>query len=205
MCARKADPPEVRARKEAAIKQAALKFFSEKGFHTATTSEITESAGIAKGTLYWYFKTKEDLAFALVSDMLSAFLQLVQDVRDSDGPVTARFQRLAKQLASLYLVEKDYCRLLWKFRADHHFIFSPDYKDKVTSYYRELLESLKAMIDEGTRKGEFRKVDSRHWAYVMLGITEGLELEWLENEDDFNLDKALREVMDLLLENLKKK
>lgn len=204
MCARKADPPEVRARKEAAIKQAALKFFSEKGFHTATTSEITDSAGIAKGTLYWYFKTKEDLAFALVSDMLSAFLQLVQSVRDSDGPVTARFQRLAKQLASLYMVEKDYCRLLWKFRADHHFIFSPDYKDKVTTYYRELLEALKAMIDEGIRKGEFRKVDSRHWAYVMLGITEGLELEWLENEDDFDLDKAFREVMDLVLANLKK-
>ncbi len=204
MCARKADPPEVRARKEAAIKQAALKFFSEKGFHTATTSEITESAGIAKGTLYWYFKTKEDLAFALVSDMLSAFLALVQEVRDADGPVTARFQSLAKRLAALYQEEKDYCRLLWKFRADHHFMFSPDYVDKVTTYYRELLEALKAMIDEGVRKGEFRKVDSRHWAYVMLGITEGLELEWLENEEDFNLDKAFREVMDLLLGHFKK-
>jgi AcrR family transcriptional regulator len=205
MCARKADPPEVKARKEAAIKQAALKYFSEKGFHTATTSEITQAAGIAKGTLYWYFRTKEDLAFALVSDMLSAFLGVVQSMRDEGGPVIPRFQRLAEEVSALYLEEKDYCRLLWKFRADHHYVFSLDYQERVTRYYQDLLQALADMFNQGIKGGEFRKIDARHWAFILLGITEGLELEWLENEDEFDMDKAFREVMGILLEHLKKK
>ncbi len=204
MCARKADPPEVRASKEAAIKLAALKFFSEKGFHTATTSEITEAAGIAKGTLYWYFRTKEDLAFALVSDMLSAFLQVVEDIRDSEGPVADKFRELARQVADLYLEEKDYCRLLWKFRADRHYIFSSDYQERVARYYDDLIGALTDMLNQGIKNGEFRKMDSRHWAFITLGITEGLELEWLENEDDFDMGKAFTEMMDVLLTKWKK-
>ena len=75
MCAQ-SRVPEMKARKRA-IKQAALKYFSEKGFHSATTSEITQAAGIAKGALYCSLSDKEDLAFALVSDMLSRFLGVI--------------------------------------------------------------------------------------------------------------------------------
>ncbi len=204
MCARKADPPEIRAIKEGKIKQAAIKFFSEKGFHAATTGEITEAAGIAKGTLYWYFNTKEDLAFALVSDMLDEFKKLVEEIRDAKGSATARFRKLAVRAAELYEQEKAYCRLLWKFRADQHYVFSPDYVQKVRTYYDAILKALADIIDQGIRSGEFRRMNSRHWAFVILGITEGLELEWLENEDEFDMGKAFREMMEMLLAHFRK-
>ena len=43
------------------ILQAAAEVFAEKSFHAATISEITNRAGVAKGTLYWYFPGKEEL------------------------------------------------------------------------------------------------------------------------------------------------
>lgn len=48
-------------RKEDKIYEAALQLFTEKGFHGTPTSEIAKTAGVANGTLFHYFKTKEDL------------------------------------------------------------------------------------------------------------------------------------------------
>ncbi len=52
--------------REAAFKRAALKVFSSKGYHKTTMSEVAMEAGFGKGTLYWYWNSKEELYFALV-------------------------------------------------------------------------------------------------------------------------------------------
>ena len=47
----------------------------------------------------------------------------------------------------------------------------------MTRYYQDLLQALADMLNQGIKRSEFRKIDSRHWAFIILGITEGLELE----------------------------
>jgi len=70
----KAERPVEKAATEQAIKVAALKLFSEKGFYSTSTRDLTEAAGVSKGTLYWHYGSKEEVAFSLVSDMLGDFL-----------------------------------------------------------------------------------------------------------------------------------
>jgi AcrR family transcriptional regulator len=47
--------------KKAALLKAALKLFTERGFHGTSTAQISKEAGVATGTLFNYFPTKEDL------------------------------------------------------------------------------------------------------------------------------------------------
>jgi AcrR family transcriptional regulator len=191
-------PNPVKELRENQIKEAALRLFSEKGFHNTTISEIASAAGLGKGTVYWYWNSKEELAFSLVSDMLSAFLDLVERASKKDGPVMQRLEKLVDDLADLYDHEKDYCRLLLKFRADRHYTFNPDYIEKVISYYVRMRGAIADLIEQGIKRGELMKVDSRFMAFVFLGIVEGLELEWLENEDEFSLREGLKAVLDLI-------
>ncbi|MBU1670610.1 MAG: TetR/AcrR family transcriptional regulator [Actinobacteria bacterium] len=197
-------PVEQRAASEQAIKKAALRLFSEKGFYSTSTRELTEAAGVSKGTLYWHFRSKEEVAFSLVSDMLGDFLGLVERARDEEGPVIDRMERLVGAVAALYYQETDYLRLLWKFRADRHYIFSPEYTEKVTSYYVRIRKSLESVIEQGIASGEFREVDSKQMAFIMLGITEGLEVEWLENEAEFSMSDALEVTMAMLMDSMRK-
>lgn len=197
--------PAEKAANEQAIKKAALKLFSEKGFYSTSTRELTEAAGVSKGTLYWHWKSKEEVAFSLVSDMLGDFLELIERARDEKGPVIERMERLAAAVADLYYKETDYLRLLWKFRADRHYIFSPDYTEKVTSYYVRIRKGLESLVEQGMKSGEFRKVDSKQMAFIILGITEGLEVEWLENEAEFSMREALEVTMGMLFTSLRKK
>jgi len=194
----------VKELRENQIKEAALKLFSERGFYGTTITQIAEAAGLGKGTIYWYWKSKEELAFSLVEDMLSAFLELIVTAGEEQGSFEERFAKLVKGVAELYVVEKEHCRLLWKFRADRHYIFDPDYTTKVTAYYLRMREAIADLICQGVESGELRDIDPQLAAFVLLGITEGLEVEWLENEDDFDLKKGLEMVFTNLIQGLKR-
>ena len=188
--------------REEQIKNAAIRLFSEKGFHNASMQDIASAAGLGKGTLYWYWKSKEELAFSLVSDMLAAFLSLIEETRDANGSVIDRLRKLAGEISGLYELEKDYCRLLLKFRADRHYTFRADYIGKVMKYYARMRLAISDLIRQGIDTGEFIEVDTEHFAIVILGMVEGLEIEWLENEDTFSIQRGLNTVLDLLVKGL---
>ena len=188
-------PNPMKETREKQIKDAALKLFSEKGFHNTTMAEIALTAGLGKGTLYWYWKSKEALAFSLVSDMLSAFLALIEETGDCEGNVIKRLEMLAQKVADLYQQEKEYCRLLLKFRADRHYTFNPNYIEKVMNYYVRMRSAIASLLEQGIKTGEFKKVDSQFMAFIILGVVEGLELEWLENEEEFSMHKGLETVL----------
>lgn len=76
-----------------AIIDAGLRLFAEQGFSATTVDQITAAAGVAKGTFYYYFKTKEDLALAGLIPVLEA----------AEAELTGRAQEpFAQQLAALF-------------------------------------------------------------------------------------------------------
>jgi TetR/AcrR family transcriptional regulator len=200
--ARRENP--VKELREKQIKEAALKLFSEKGFHNTTITQISQAADLGKGTIYWYWKSKEELAFSLVEEMLADFVRLIEGARDGEGTVVERFQGLVAEVAQLYEREMDYLRLLWKFRVDRSYIFSEDYTKRVASYYLRMRKAMEDMIEEGIRKGELRRMDPKRLAFTLLGIAEGLELEWLENEEEFSMRDALPEIMGIVVDGLRR-
>ncbi|MDY6796278.1 MAG: helix-turn-helix domain-containing protein [Actinomycetota bacterium] len=74
---------------EEQTKRSALGLFSKKGFQNTTVAEIAESAGLSKGLIYWYWDSKEKIAFSLVREMLSEFLKTIENARDRDGSFIA--------------------------------------------------------------------------------------------------------------------
>jgi len=190
--------------REKQIKEAALRLFSEKGFHNTTITQVSQAAGLGKGTIYWYWRSKEELAFSLVEDMLRDFVLIIEAAKDAGGPVAERLERLVAEVGELYYRETDYLRLLWKFRADRSYIFSRDYTDKVSSYYMRMREALEDLLEQGIRGGEFREMDTKRMAFILIGIVEGLELEWLENEEELSMRDALREIMGMVFASIVK-
>jgi len=129
---------------------------------------------------------------------------IIEAAKDAGGPAGERLERLVAEVGELYYRETDYLRLLWKFRADRSYIFSRDYTDKVSSYYIRMREALEDMLEQGIRGGEFREMDTKRMAFILIGIVEGLELEWLENEEELSMRDALREIMGMVFASIGK-
>jgi AcrR family transcriptional regulator len=92
-----------RERTRRAILQAALALFSKKGFHRTATKEISRKAGIAEGTLFNYFRTKEDLALYFFEQELGNLMESYRADR--------RLQRAALPEKLFAIVQRDLARM----------------------------------------------------------------------------------------------
>src|SRR3954447_601704 len=75
----------LRQKRTELILETAEEILSKKGYHATSMDEIAAQTGVAKGTLYQHFPTKEDLFFALIEQALAQFEHMVQEVANSSS------------------------------------------------------------------------------------------------------------------------
>src|SRR5256886_8442852 len=91
--------------KRARIIDAAIKVFAERGFHTATVAEIARAAGVADGTIYLYFKSKDDLLLRLFDEKMTALLAEVKAALAQERSAAEKLKRFIQ--LHLALVERN--------------------------------------------------------------------------------------------------
>jgi TetR/AcrR family fatty acid metabolism transcriptional regulator len=192
--------------REAAFKQAALKVFSSKGYHKTTMSEVAMEAGFGKGTLYWYWNSKEELYFSLVEESHSEFMALVRETAERDGNALEKLLWLGNEVTELHYRHRDYTKLSWKMRAEEAEAFSLEYVERLHCNSGEIKEKLAEIISQGIEEGLLPPLDPYYLACMLLGLMEGMEIQWLEEPDSFDLRTAMQMVMqlsELLVKNVK--
>jgi AcrR family transcriptional regulator len=139
------------ARREA-ILAAALDEFSARGFEAARLDDVARRAGIAKGTIYLYFRDKESLFQDLVRDMLTPVVGTIEAMGEADLP----FRALADRIADFFVREvyetrrRDVIRLM--------IAEGPRFPKLAEFYYREVLSriiaAMRAVLARAAARGE---------------------------------------------------
>ncbi|HLG94189.1 MAG TPA: TetR/AcrR family transcriptional regulator [candidate division Zixibacteria bacterium] len=93
------------------ILNAAEKVFFEKGLAMATMDEIAERAELSKGTLYLYYKSKEDLYLAIICRGHQILLKMFQEAASTGEPTTQLLQNLGEAYYAFYKRHHDYFRM----------------------------------------------------------------------------------------------
>lgn len=151
--------PRFRRRKEdrpAEIAEAALAVFSTKGYDAARVDDVARRAGVSKGLLYLYFRTKEELFKAVIRKFISPRVEALENaVRDSELSAEAflrgPFLDFAKQ------IPKSPARVLVRLIVAE----GPKHPDLVAFYWDNVvshgLYAIRALIARGVKNGEFRE------------------------------------------------
>jgi TetR/AcrR family fatty acid metabolism transcriptional regulator len=146
--------------------EAALRVTSRKGVSGATMQEIADAAGIAKGTLYLYFKTREDLVHRSAEHALSGLVGALGGALAEPGAFRERLRRLVQLMIGFFHENRDFLRLYLSTsqgdggaRPGRH------------SLYERHLRQLSAFLEEAMRKREIRPSDPERLA---LFVTEGI-------------------------------
>jgi TetR/AcrR family fatty acid metabolism transcriptional regulator len=188
--------------REQTFRKAALKIFSSKGYHKTTMAEVAVEAGFGKGTLYWYWESKEELYFSLIEEMHGEFLELVKEATEREGSALEKLQWLGGEIVDLYYKDRDYCKLSWKMRAEELETFSSQYVDRLYQYINQTKQNLREIIAQGIEEGLIPPVDAYYAACLLLGLVEGMEIQWLEDSQAFDLRTAMEIVMRLFADTL---
>ena len=200
-------PTRWRRRKEARpdeILAAALESFAERGFAATRLEDVAARAGISKGTLYLYFKGKEELFKAVVRATLVPNLARVEALAATfEGPSAQLLERLLLTIAGVVGSRVGAIPKLVIAEAGNFPDLARFYLDEVV---RRGLRLIGAILRRGIERGEFRAVDVDHAVFCVIApmLIAALWKNSFEAHADAPLDaQALaRAHLDLLLRGL---
>ena len=193
--------------KKMEIIHAAIKIFSEKGMVKAKIDDIANEAGIGKGTIYEYFRSKEEI----FTSGFHMFFQGMQDqietaLNSTTDPVEQLKLLIDHSLKSFLQHGSDLAMIMMDFWAegirnkDEKILSSIDLR----KIYHEFRIIIQAIINNGIEQGIFRQVDSQHVASLMIGSLDGIMLQWIMDHKAIDLDKVTDSAIDLFINCLYK-
>lgn len=162
--------------KRTRLLEAALQLFVEFGFHNTPTSKIAKQAGIANGTLFYFFPTKDDLVKALYTDIKSR--------------MTAHISERIRDEKSLREIMKGYytASLFWaqeyrtEFRFMEQFNSSPYLNKIAEEEIRRNLEPVQQLLQQGIQEQVLKPLDVDLILTLVSGHIFGLNKYLLDKE-----------------------
>jgi len=186
--------------KRASIARAAIEIFAEKGFHQARVSDVALRAGVADGTIYLYFKSKEDLLLSIFEDSMDLLLNGIQvaliGIHDPLEKlrvfVRYHFAQVQEHKAVSEVLQVE-LRLSKKFLKDYR-------PEKLWAY----LGVLGAILEEGKTKGVVREsVDPFVQMWAIFGSLDELAMQWvLAKKKKFDLSFAAAQVAETFIRGI---
>ena len=181
---------------------AALELFSKKGFHNVSMHEIAHNADFAIGTVYKFFKNKEDLYKSLVIAKAHEIHETLKEVLDKKGDPLVVLRNYIAAKGAVFAENVESVRLYFAETRGASYNIKAGLDQDIQSLYDEVIQKLTSIFKLGTRKKLFRKLDPYYMAVALEGLTNSFLFCWLEDSKAHPYEKNVPVMTDLFLEGV---
>lgn len=194
---RAAQPPTPPAAKRDAILRAAIDVFAERGYFNAQVADVARAAGVAAGTVYLYFRSKDDLLVSIFERTVKERLDEGREAVAGIAEPAARLRRFAqlhlamlgrdRNLAIVFQVElRQSVKFMERFSA---------------TLLRDYLGQIRATIEAGQKSGAFRKdLNATAVAKMFFGALDEMATNWILSRRRYSLESDADAVVDIFLD-----
>ena len=193
---RKSRPEPLPGPKRDAILRAAIDVFAERGYFNAQVADVARVAGVAAGTVYLYFRSKEDLLISIFERSMRAALS---EVRDGDTNAADPVERL-RRFARLHLGRLGRDRkLAVVFQVELR--QSTKFMERFSStLLREYLGLIRSAVADGQAAGVFRTdINPTVAAKMFFGALDEMATNWILSSRRYSLESDADPVVDLFV------
>jgi len=181
------------------IIQAAIEVFSKNGFQNSSISAIAKRANVAEGTIYQYFKNKEDLFFSIPAEKTKEFCK---DLELHLEGITGAFNKIRKFIwyyLYFFQTNSEYARMLMlEMRVSKSFV-----KSKTSDSLKDFTNKALEIVKEGQEEGIIRKdVNIYLIRQLLLGILEHMVTRWLLKGGKYDLMQFYNEAGELVFHGI---
>lgn len=196
-----AEASERRTDKRSLITEAAIEVFAEKGFHQARVSDVARRAGVADGTIYLYFKNKEDLLLSIFEEKMDELLAQLGDILEGVDDPVERIRRFARFHFEQVRTNRSAAEVLQvELRLSNKFL--KEYRpEKLWAY----LGVFGQIVRDGQERGLFRlQIDSFVAMWSFFGALDELAMQWVlsRKQDRFSLEAAADQVAETFIRGM---
>ena len=157
------------------ILDGALKAFAKKGFYNTKVSEIASEAGVADGTIYLYFKNKDDLLISLFEDRMERIIErLSSEMEQTDGGFAEKLALFIRLHFMLVLENQDLAEFITvELRQSAKFV-----KEYSNPKFGDYLKMLQGLLEQAQQAGELRQeLDARLVSRAIFGALDEVLLQ----------------------------
>ena len=195
--------PDVSQERKDQIMNAAEEVFSKKGFSDARMDDIAGETGLSKGTLYLYYKSKDDLIIAILDRIFQREFKAFENIdlskisaSEAIWTFTDRTSKDVKMMMRILPITYEFMGLAFR----NKFV-----QKTFKTYLNHYMDILIPIIQHGIDSGEFHSADAKEIAIAMGAIMEGTLLLWVYDNSLIEPEKHIRSGMKLLMEGVQAK
>lgn len=183
------------------ILDAAVSVFAEKGFHSARVSDVANRASVADGTIYLYFRNKEELLMTAIHAAFDAFMIRARGELDAIASPSGKLRRLARLHLEALGSNRDLAVVLqMELRQSARFLAPFSHQHMV-----EYFGLVRAAIRDGQAQGIFRpELREKIAANCFFGALDEMVTSWVLDETHYQLSDVADAVADIILLGLEK-
>lgn len=190
--ARKAESKDKKVAKREQLILAAVRVFSKNGYHETKMQDIATEAGIGKGTIYEYFKTKDDLFLAVYDSWMDEFeLKMKESASATIDPVS-KADALIDTAIEFYEHHAEHAPILLEFWAHALRSSDPHFLQRIRDMKKTLSEVGSSVTKQLVKLKAFTDVDVESFALLELGISDGIFLQWVLDGQGYSLREAYK-------------
>lgn len=188
------------------ILNAAIKVFAEKGYHSSRTLDISNEAGVAYGSLYHYFRSKDDILISIFQERWSLLIAQVRKVREELTDPEEQLGRIIHYIFRSYEQNPDLLKVLIMDVPRLDKFYNPENWKLYNLFFLGVMD----IFRDGQEKGVFAADISPIVAsYIMHGAVDATVRQYVYNpefnKEEFSLEEARDQIMEVLHKGFAKK
>jgi AcrR family transcriptional regulator len=180
---------------------AARRVFSHRGFHKATMGEIAKLAGVAKGTIYLYYPSKQAAYWAAMEQGILGMLEATRRSMEAAGSVEAKIRTFIECKIAYFEQNRDFFKIYFSEFGD-----SLTHPARLRKPFRELyvqqVQILRGVLEQGIRDQEIRPVPPDAAAFAICDLTRSMAIQRVLGWDHGDLREAVNLIFDLVWKGL---
>ena len=177
----------------------ALELFAEKGYHNISMHKIAKKAEFAIGTLYKFFRNKEDLYKALVTEMATDYHRILTEVLAGEDDTLTVIRSYISAKSNFFADRITSLRLYFAETRGASFNIAAGLDRDMLKLYNELVERLAAVMEVGIKRNVLRGMDPYYMAISLEGLTNAFLFCWLENPESSSYEENIPMITELFL------
>jgi len=181
------------------IIEAAVRVFARKGYYNSRVSDIAREAGIAAGTIYLYFKTKDDILVTLFRDKMTEFVDAMHKAIATEPDAASKVRRLVSLHFRLLEEDPNLAEVLQVELRQGQKFFRGASGQEIAAYFA----LIGSVLEEGVAEGRFRLNGSVKVATKMLfGAMDQMATSWVLGKRGYRLVDTAGAVAEIFLQGL---
>jgi AcrR family transcriptional regulator len=186
--------------RRAEILAQAEKIFAGRGFHETTMAQIAQASGFSIGSLYHFFRGKEELYSLMVMEKVRLMYDGIMEAVGREGSIEGRIRALVASHFAYVEHHIDFYRLLVGHESGLRSEGLKLLRNNILDEHRKHVGWIEDLLREGIREQYLRALDTKSLAHALIGIIAYFKFAWIMSPSGASLSGKVEDVLDLFLQ-----